>query len=684
MPLADAAEIRASVFARTFRPLEHLTVDRWADAGLTVAYGPLKGEPWRTDLIEIFRESMRDWTDPDARSICWMCGTQMGKTAAMLACLLYGVDRDPFDSMWVTTSKEMAAAFCDERLIPHVEACPEVAAHLVSDKKARVIFDTMLAHLAGANSPGAIASRSAGRMFLDEIDKWPARLSGRGAKEGSALGLARKRMDAYGAEAKEFVSSTPTLEMVGIHREYSHSDRGVCYVPCPRCGGYQRLRFGVDGKGGVRWPAPDGAEGDGRGGVGGDLDDEAHTAFVDLVGRTAWYECQHCRGRIESHERPAMLRGLAWVRSGETIDRDGRLAGERVRTGVRGYHASQLYSAFVTIGEVAAEFVRSRGRPPQEWVNSRLGEPWVEGRVRTGEEDFRRIVQVVVPELPPYGPGIVPGRPVGSESRPTPLVLLGAIDVQQAEVWFVLRGWGEGERSWLIDFGSRPCPEVPGDGADLDDATRATLEQDSWALVEELVNHRWPRAVAASASTPVGDLGHMVLPMYWAIDCNFRTAEVARFAARVGHRAILVRGSTVSSVPPITIGSLDRSDAYGLEEPPEVLTLNTDYWKSELQQRIRRPAAAPGAWYWPTGEGGVPREYVRQMTAEHRVVIEHRRGARYEWQKRPGRDANHAWDCEVYTLAAAEYTGALRVTAATAREPEAPGGGGIRIAGRMG
>ena len=61
----------------------------------------------------------------------------------------------------------------------------------------------------------------------------------------------------------------------------------------------------------------------------------------------------------------------------------------------------------------------------------------------------------------------------------------------------------------------------------------------------------------------------------------------------------------------------------------------------------------PGAWHL---HDDIPPEYLRQVTSEQKTLTRNRRtGATVaEWKVKPGRGANHWWDCEIYATAAAD------------------------------
>ncbi len=650
-----AEKMLAGVLALHMRCPETTTVDAWAQAErLVVGKDAARPGPWDNSWAPWLVEPMRCWTDPAVTDIVIMASTQSGKTETLFNCLLYTIRHDPRPCLYISTDQEAAKEFNDDRLIPTLEAVralrdlvPLGDSRLI--KRAKLTLPTMPLWLTGAHSAGKLARISVQRGFFDEIDKWAQELRGRGKVEGSAEDLARSRFDAHGDDVKRIWVSSPTDEMVGIHRLYHNSDQARWQVPCPRCGKYQELRFSVNGKlgGGVRW----------EGGLGDALDGSAFAAFCAQVQATAWYECEHCRGRVESREKGWMNARGVWVRTGQRVGdidpqdpepRHGAVIGEAPQTKVRGFHWGQLVTTWKTFGDVAEEFVKERGAT-RGWVNRVLGEPWKQPGQHTDAGTLKGIIESGTggtPEDPVYKLRSVPAKA---------LALAGAIDIQRDHAWFVVRGYGAQERSWLIDYGRVECPEVIESDKMLPDLY-ARMLADRWGMVEELVMRQYPRVNTGEAA-PV---------KVWAVDSGHRTGEVYHFVerfrtptgeARPGcPKMHAAKGEGTGGRPwwDSLIDDPERVRVLKLQRPARLMHIHSEHWKNEVWQRLHRMAGSYGCWSWPSDTDGV---YMRQMTAEQRVIRQTRRGPVSEWKIRPGRKDNHFWDCEYMLMALVEREG---------------------------
>jgi len=324
-----------------------------------------------------------------------------------------------------------------------------------------------------------------------------------------------------------------------------------------------------------------------------------------LEGRLAWYCCRHCEARIMDSQKPWMLRRGVWCPEGCTLNLEGETEGDVPATRHRGYHLSALYSPWVSYSEAAAEFLRSKDRPEllMNFVNSWLGEPWAEKTEEMKEHELARLVR-------PYPAGTVPEGG---------LVLTAGVDVQKEYLVYEVRAWGVDEQSWLVEAGY---------AADLDEIEAA------------VVSAQFP---AARGDT----LGVRLTCM----DSGYRTSEVYKFAGRFKHCVYACKGSNVPLATPyratmITKDSRGRSQKRGTR----LWYLDTWYFKDKVQ--FLRTGEAP-RWFL---HEGVSADYMKQSTAEHKVMERNRTtGATREvWQKKPGGRDNHYFDTNVLNTAAAD------------------------------
>ena len=97
------------------------------------------------------------------------------------------------------------------------------------------------------------------------------------------------------------------------------------FMPCPHCGAYQEFKFKQ-----LKW-------------VGSDMTEAQATAY---------YECEHCKGKIYDSHKMQMLRAGKW----EAVKKSK----SKRQTA---FHINTMYSPWVKFGDVAYEFLRCKDDP---------------------------------------------------------------------------------------------------------------------------------------------------------------------------------------------------------------------------------------------------------------------------------------------------------------------------------
>lgn len=338
-------------------------------------------------------------SDPAVETVVVMSSAQVGKTTFIKAVIGYHVDQDPAPILLLNPTLEMAQAFSKDRLAPMLRDTPCLAGK-IADPKSRDSGNTLLhkrfatGHitLAGANSPASLANRPIRVLLCDEVDRYPPSAG----TEGDPVNLAFKRTNNFW-NRKRILTSTPTLKNLSrIERAYDQSDQRHYHVPCPRCGGFQTLRWAN-----VKWE-------DGK-------PEEAH------------YTCEHCGSAITDPDKIKMLREGEW-RAGAEFN------------GTAGFHLNELYSPWRTFGEVAADFLAVKDNPQtlKTWVNTSLGETWEE------DAGARPDWVGIKTRAEPYEILTVPRGG---------LLLTAGVDVQMDRLAVTIKAWGRGEESWLVYWG---------------------------------------------------------------------------------------------------------------------------------------------------------------------------------------------------------------------------------------
>jgi len=564
-----------------------MTVSEWSDQfrRLDVKTSAEPGQ-WQTGRTPYLKGIMDAFTDPYVDEITVMAASQVGKTEAMYNMLGFIIDQDPGPTLMVSPRADDAKSVSYNRVRPMIECSPVLSKYIPINTdditKLEYHFDRMILYFAGSNSPADLASRPIRYLFLDEVDKYP-KFSGR---EADPIKLASERQKTFWNK-KTVKVSTPTTREGYIFREYDKSDQRRFHVPCPHCGKKQVLLFGQ-----IKWPK------------------EESSAERIKNNRLAWYECSHCKKRIDDiHKQKMML-------SGEWISEKG----EHNRN--RGFWVSSLYSPWLTWSDIASEFLKSKDYVEllMNFVNSWLAEVWEEKIEETTVDKVRNLAR-------DYDQGIVPDEV---------LVLTAGVDVQKDHFYYVIRGWGYYEESWLI---------------------RADRVEYLGDVIDCLFKTEYRRV--SSAET---------LSVYMScIDSGFRTDEVYRFCREWPDKTKAIKGlEEITGGRFYRANKIDINSRTGAVIPGGLVlwNLNVTQYKDKINRLVT--SKNPGKWHIFKNPAD---DYLMQFTSEHKVLIRNRTTgkAKEVWQKKKEAAANHYLDAEVYALAAADIIRALNM-----RKEDAP------------
>lgn len=343
--------------------------------------------------------------------------------------------------------------------------------------------------------------------------------------------------------------------------------------------------------------------------------------------KLAWYECVSCRSRWDDARRSLAVRLGEW-RSREADDVPGTPLVEYLETRNPisiGFHLRSYVSPFVSLSEAAAAFLwglKDRTKH-KDFQNAHEAEPWREYQHETSEEAI-----LALKDGRPAG--LVPGGNVVA-------ALVAGVDTQDNGWYFEIRAWGWGlvQDSWQIRSGFVTTLEA--------------LRQVLW--VDEYKDPAGKRYVMHASL--IDAMGH-------------RTAEVYDFCRTNPGRVFPIKGERTMRQP----YAWSRIDNYpGTNKPiPGGLALirvNTTHYKNQLASMLDIAPADPGSWKY---HDEITHEWAIQMTAEYIAEDGF-------WACKANRP-NHAWDCSVLTLCAADVIGvrfwAERAQAAGADRPKKP------------
>jgi phage terminase large subunit GpA-like protein len=593
---------------------ERATVSEWVDRNIVLGDDSAEPGPYHTDRTPYVREWQDSANLPWVHQVTIMKSTQVGGSVALLNVLAYAIAQDPGPITWVMPTREDAAEFGENRVQPMVDVSPTLRAQQTDErfdaKKRQIKFRRCRLLFRSARVPKELAQYPARWLFGDEAGKWPQWTQ----DEAAPFDLARERTRTFWNH-KVYLNSTPTVPDGLISIEFERGDRRRYHVPCPHCRQFQVLRWKQ-----VKWSKGIDTEADMR------------------ASRDAWYECEHCTGKIVDLHKAEMLARGWWCP--EAVDPtphifDGRLILSNDRAAHRSYHLWAGYSPWLAWWEMAAEWLRSKQSPAtlQNFINSWLGESWVEKVEDPKPEMLRECVGG-------YHRGEVPEGV---------RVITAGVDVQKRFLVFSVRGWGLEMESWLLDHGR------------VDDFD---------GLAAALFSRVWPRGIMLRAVF---------------VDTNYRPSEVIDLARKFPAVVKLCKGVEFDDPLPFKAHSIERHPRTGA--PIGALKawhVNVGMFKDLVSASMRVGGIdGPGAFHVYEEADTT---YLDEMTSEHKILQRTAVRERERWVKKAGHRQNHYWDTEVYNRAVAHLiridtmrgdggTGGDRRPKGPPKPPNEPGGG---------
>ena len=226
------------------KPPPKLTIDTWADT-YRILSSKTSAEPgkWDTDRVPFQREVMKAISDKKTEKVVMMYGAQLSKTEILLNTFGYYADYDPAPIMFLLPTQSLAEDFSSTRLTDMIQSTPQLRDKIMTDEgrntKLQKEFPGGYIKLTGSNSATELSSRPIRILLADEIDRFVSDVK----KEGDPLNLAIERTKTFWNK-KIVVTSTPTVKGESrIELEYEKSTKEEYYIPCPKCGAFQKLEW---------------------------------------------------------------------------------------------------------------------------------------------------------------------------------------------------------------------------------------------------------------------------------------------------------------------------------------------------------------------------------------------------------------------------------------------------------
>lgn len=402
--LKRANDLFKKIFS-VLKPPPKLTIDTWSDK-YRILSTKTSSEPgrWNTDRVPFQREVMRAISDKRTEKVVMMYGAQLSKTEILMNTFGFYADYDPAPIMFLMPTKDMAQDFSSTRLNDMILSTPQLRNKIIEsdnsrDTKRQKEFAGGYIVLTGSNSAAELSSRPIRILLADEIDRFPSNVKG----EGDPLNLAIERTKTFWNK-KIVLTSTPTIKGGSrVELEYENSTKEEYYVPCPKCGEMQTLKW-------------------------------RNIMFEDVT-----HKCEKCLETSSEYEWKRNLIKGEWRAHNSEVD----------RFQVRGFHISELYSPFSKWSSIINKFkvAKGDGQLMKVFVNTALGECWEEKVERFNFEEIQARAE-------DYGEYLnhEDGTYEEVEIPDKVNVLTAGVDVQDNRLEVEIVGWAKGEESWGIYY----------------------------------------------------------------------------------------------------------------------------------------------------------------------------------------------------------------------------------------
>ena len=581
-------------YSAVVKPDPNILIPDWADDKFQLAeYSAEKGK-YRISRTPFVREILYELSpQTPTQEVVVMKPTQLAGTTVSLILISFGIDTGIGDMLMMMPTEDMAKRFSKKRLAKTIELIPDIKSK-IGESKSRDSSNTILDKtyaggsitLKGSNSGASYRSDTYRVVIGDDVDGFESDIGG----EGDPGELLDARTGSI-KNSKIYKNSTPTLRETSlIYREYQSSSQGKFNVPCPRCDKLQYLRWGgPDADFGIKFRRDDD----------GDITD-------------VWYECKHCHGRIEEHQKTWMM------------DR-GKYVHKYPNRKKRGFHYNAIYTpigwknTWTRLVEkfliAAAEIKTGQPQKMTTFTNTMMAEP---SDAQVESLDWEILSQ----RRDRYPEKLIPAGG---------LFLTAGIDTQDNRLALVVRAWGRGEENWKIYYtelwGDPNSPEV-------------------WTALDQIIDAQYE----AENSQPLRIVSACVDSQ------GHRTQAVYNYCRTRFPKTIAIQGVGGDNKPILGVApSLVDVDFGGekIKDGCHLWSIGSYQAKVTIYARLKMAGMGAGVYHWPETTTD---EYFKQLTAE-KLKLKYVKGfAHYEWTKEPGKE-NHALDCEVYAYAAAIRVG---------------------------
>lgn len=362
--MAKGITVVAPAVEGMLSPIDIRTVNEWCEQEIVLSERQTQSPGnFSTRLTPYLREPLECFGDVDVTDLVLVFGTQTGKTTMVQAGTAWRIVNKPQPIVWVMPTEGLARSFSETRWLPLFQDSATLRDQIPGDrhkfKNLEQHFSRCSLVFVGSNSPANLASRPAGLLLMDEVDKFARETD----SETSALFLAENRTKSF-VGALRVKTSTPTTPDGPVWQEYLKGTQEKYLLPCPHCQTptellWAQVKWDADAKEGGKWN-------------------------MARVEESARYECQHCGGSWNDGQKMEALHAGKWTATNPTAQR-----------GFRSFHLNSLYAPWrsCTFGALAVKFLRDKGtiNGLQDFTNSTMAMPWEQIESSIGEQHILAI-----------------------------------------------------------------------------------------------------------------------------------------------------------------------------------------------------------------------------------------------------------------------------------------------------
>lgn len=606
---------------------ERMRLDNTVEAG-SGRYD-LARRPWWVTILDAFY-------DPEVAEEAIAAATQVGKTLAMIAGILWAAENAPAPGMLVTPDRDTAVELRDRiylNALATIRAghCTHLRVPPEHQWNTRYIdLGSMRVYLAWSGSRQRLRGRPCRYVWMTEVAVYSRGMK----KAGDPVAAAKQRVKAF---FRHFIwaESSPSDHPCRITElEQQATARYRWKVCCPKCKAKFELRF---------FPHKSGEQA-GRDGIVGVRDAGGELLSAETARREAHYVCP--RGcKIENAQKQELLESGRM----EVVSHDGR-KGKPVCRRSLGFHLWSVHSEAISFGDLAAAYVEHmRQMKLAEFFGNWLG---LEYKPPTRVPAWRELGK----QHAAYNArGQVPAEA---------WFLTGHCDVQGENngVRVSVRGWAPGRTSWLVDW--RWLEREPGDDnlvvcSDLAKVTREVLERRYPVINRDGRPAKNPLGKRELAVKLLGvDVGHLPrkvhawlqsLPESWTLDDG---TNVPRVRAIRGDHQLSPDTRWQRAQWEQNVRTGEAYEDGGLT----VWRLNVYTYYDVLTQLLCAEPHKPGGWHVTADALTLGQSYLEQVVNfAKQVKIDPDTGLKKTvWAPRHARVAVDYWDTSVGELVCAE------------------------------